>query len=126
MKRALLLVCLLLAACASTPTNRWAQARVTLTSAEKTALAAHRSGLISDGILVRSDGLVKTARAALDKAELQLPEGGSVFEILMSAADEAIKQIEAMAATTPASPGLIGALNELRERYAALEAAWTC
>ncbi len=90
------LACLILfvVSCASTPTNRWAQARVTLTTGQNTALTLHEAGIIDDLMLVKADPYVKSARVALDAAEGYLPEGGDTFEILMDAAIAAITYLE--------------------------------
>lgn len=125
----LLTVLVLITACGTTPTNQWASARVSLTTAEKSILAAHTAGWITDQQLVNADVAVKGARDALDTAEAMLPEGGSAFDVLLAGVDGAIAQLEQLAAEAaarePVSPGMVGPpdgftfteTRELRERH---------
>lgn len=84
--------------CAATATNKWAQARVTLTSAQDSVLLAHSAGLLTDEDLVRADALVQSARVALDQAETYLPDGGTSFEQRLAIIDRIIDQLTLMAA----------------------------
>ena len=82
--------------CASNPTNRWAQARVTLTTTQDSVVISHRAGLVSDQDLLRVDPIVQAARAALDKAEQYLPNGGTSFESYMGILDSMLMRLEQM------------------------------
>lgn len=95
---ALILIALLLTACATNPVNRWAQARDTLTRSQDSVILAHQAGLISDETLVAADPIAQSARAALAKAEESLPEGGSGFEHYLAIVDSMIDRLIAMAA----------------------------
>ncbi len=92
-----LLIVLTLVACSTNPTNQWAQSRATLTVAQDTVIIAHSSGLIGDQTLVDSDPVAQTARAALDKAQEFLPEGGQSFEQYMAIVDAMLARLEQMA-----------------------------
>ena len=80
-------------ACASNPTNRWAQARVTLSRVQDSILIAHEGGLVDDETLIIADPLVQSARAGLDSAELYLPGGGEGFEYYLGIADDIIDRL---------------------------------
>jgi hypothetical protein len=88
---------MLLAACAGTPTNRWAQARTTLTRTQDTILIAHEAQMIDDATLVKADPMIKSARAGLEVAEQQLPEGGTTFEHYMNIVDGILDELIIMA-----------------------------
>ena len=94
----LILVTLLLVACSTTPTNRWAQARSTLTRAQDTVLFMHQAGVIDDATLLKADPIAQAARAALDKAELALPEGGAGFDHYLGIVDSMLDRLILMAA----------------------------
>jgi hypothetical protein len=94
---ALVVTVLLIAACAATPTNRWAQARDTLSTAQDSVLIAHEAGLIDDETLVQADPVAKACRAALDRAAEDLPEGGDSFESYMAIVGAMLDRLEEMA-----------------------------
>lgn len=97
--------CLLLAACASDPTTRWAQARDTLTTTQDVVLILHASGSVSDETLVRKiDPAVQVARAALQKAEDALPDGPGVSDYL-DVAEAAVRRLTAVQAEYVAGGG---------------------
>lgn len=91
-----LLAAVLLVACSSNPTNRWAQARDGLSRAETLVLDGHTAGRVSDETLLELDPLIRSARRSLTVAESQLPEGGDTFDknlaIVEAAADELLRQ----------------------------------
>ena len=90
--------CLVLAACASTPTARWAQSRDTLTTTQDLVLILHEAGAVSDETLVhRIDPAVQVARAALQKAEEALPDGPGVYDYL-EVAEAAVGRLAAVRA----------------------------
>lgn len=116
-----LLVVVVFVACSANPTNRWAQARSTLSVAQDTVLIAHQAGLVSDDALVKSDPLVKAARAALARAESYLPAGGTSFEHWMGIVDAILIRLEQMAAAGELNLGSTQDLNEMRAERARLE-----
>lgn len=90
------IACLFLAACASNPTARWAQARDGLTTSQDVMLILHDAGEISDEQLVREiDPAVQVARAALSKAEEALPDGPGVLDYL-DVAEAAVRRLAAI------------------------------
>ena len=93
----LLFTLFLIVGCSSNPTNRWAQARSTLTTAQDSVLIAHTAGLVSDATLVAADPIAQATRAALDKAETYLPDGGTNFESYMGIVDSMLARLEQMA-----------------------------
>lgn len=87
---------IMMSGCASNPTARWAQARVTLTTAQDSALILHRTGAISDADLVdRVNPAVQTARVALSEAEARLPDEPGVLDML-DIAEAAVRRLEAV------------------------------
>lgn len=60
---------LLLIGCARDSVSRIAQARASLTLAEKSTLTLHSSGFVSDKELVSMDATVKAARSTIEIAE---------------------------------------------------------
>lgn len=82
----LLAIVMLLAACATDPTARWAQQRSALTTVQNTISDLHESGIIDDEQLLAVEPGVKAARAALAHAFAELPDGGTAFESYMSLA----------------------------------------
>jgi hypothetical protein len=78
-KTLIVLLTLMAAGCATTPTGRWAQQREALTEAEKQLTLNARLGNLSPADIRLADVGVKTARAALADAEQYLPNGGREF-----------------------------------------------
>lgn len=93
---AALLVLAILAGCQQTPTNRWATARVTLNTVQNSLVAANVNGWVDDNTLVAADLIVQSARAALNQAEFDLPDGGDVFNTLIAGVNQAIVQLQQM------------------------------
>ena len=90
---ALLLLAAALAGCASTPTARWAQARESLTVAQDAALELHAQGVLPDRALVIADPAAQAARAALQAADEQLPDGPNLVTYL-DAAERALAAMQ--------------------------------
>jgi uncharacterized membrane protein YgcG len=98
--------------CAASPTARWAQARDTLNTAEKTIVTQHRAGTISDADLVALDSSVQAARKALTAAQQQIDNSGGAatpaFEFYLDLTDSILDQLtngKLNRVTTPASAG---------------------
>ena len=70
----LLLAVMILVACSPNPTNRWAQARSTLSTVQDTVRIAHSAGVIDDDVVLTADPIAQAARSALEEAETFLPE----------------------------------------------------
>lgn len=96
MKRTLILVVLLLTACASDPTARWAQQRVALTGAQDLMVVANSTGRLSDADLVKAAPFVQSVRDALTLAETYLPEGGPSFDLLLDFCDSLTTRLSAL------------------------------
>jgi len=77
------------AGCAATPEDRWFQQREALNTANRIYLA--NVPVMTDEQIVRYGELLQTARAQLDQAKRQLPDGGSSF-------DAALDMVEALLA----------------------------
>ena len=101
-----LLACL--PGCAATPTQRWAEARIALNTVQNSLVDLNANGLLSDEDFVATRQFVKPARAALDAAEAQLPEGSGTFVDLLTMANAAVTELQrietaGIAAQTPAT-----------------------
>lgn len=95
----LLLTILLLAGCfGQTPVNRWASGRDTLTRAQDTVRFAHQAQMIDDPTLLKADAVVQAVRAALDRAEQELPDGGDDFAHYMAIVEAMLDRLAVMAA----------------------------
>ncbi|MCC7407410.1 MAG: hypothetical protein IT442_05020 [Phycisphaeraceae bacterium] len=106
---ALLVLGLLLgsAGCASyTPTQKWATARVGLTTATDLLTEAAKTGKLTDQQIVDADKGIQSARAALSAAEAQLPEGAQGFEDYLKIVDAVLERLIQLhlQALTPATP----------------------
>ena len=77
------------AGCAATPQDRWFQQREAMNTANRIYLA--HVPVMTDEQIVHYGELLQTARAQLDQAKTQLPDGGSSF-------DTALDMVEAMLA----------------------------
>lgn len=87
----LLLLLMFLQGCetlSTTPTQRWAISRESLTRSQNVILESHKAGYVSDQRLVAADKLVQSARRALARAEAQLPQGGKEFDNLIQLAGD--------------------------------------
>lgn len=79
---------LLLAACASSPVDRWYKAASTVATLNDTVVDLHELGLLADRDVKAIAPGLKTVNGALDKAKERLPEGGTVFETLLDTVTE--------------------------------------
>jgi len=99
MKPKYLLPVLILAAmtgCHTAPNDRWAIARETLTTAQDAAIILHEAGSIDDETLVmRVSPAAQTARAALDRAYVLLPDQPGVEDYL-DIAEAAVRRLVAI------------------------------
>lgn len=80
--------------CAATPTEKWAQAQIALNTVENALVDLNASGVVSDKDFRESRKYVYPARAALDSAAAQLPEGGGTFTALLADAKAAIAEAQ--------------------------------
>lgn len=94
----LLLLVASVAGCAASPTQQWAEARITLNTAQDALVDLHAAGVITDKDLVATEPIVKPARAALDAAEARLPDGGPTFEGLLQVALAAVTKLKELEA----------------------------
>lgn len=78
----LLALLLVLTACQTSPTERWAVARQSLTTTQDVLSTLHDGGMIEDEQMLQTEPFIKTARAALVKAEALLPDEPGVDEYL--------------------------------------------
>ncbi len=83
----------LLAGCATNQTDRWYQARHTLTGVQDTIGVAHESAVIDDAGLVEIDPFIQAARGTLAKSKTYLPDGGGEYTVLMDYFDALILQL---------------------------------
>jgi hypothetical protein len=99
MKSKYLLPVLILAAmtgCHSSPSDRWAIARETLTTAQDAALILHDAGAIDDETIVfRVQPAAAAARSALDRAYPLLPAEPGVEDYL-DIAEAAVRRLVAI------------------------------
>ena len=86
------LLILLLAGCASSPSRQWAQANESFIAAQDLIGIAHDAGILSDEDLVATEPYVMAARAALDKAEENF-DNPDRFNAYLQAARSAIVEI---------------------------------
>lgn len=84
------------AGCAATPEDRWFQQREALNTANRIYLT--HVPVMTDEQIVHYGELLQTARAQLDQAKAQLPEGGSTF-------DTGLKMVEVVLARVIALEG---------------------
>jgi hypothetical protein len=100
------IVLLSLPGCAATPTQRWAQARETLTATQDTTLTLYDAGLVTKDQLIAMDPYVRSVRVALAVAETDLPDGGNGFDSQLEAAQAALaelRKLQRSVATVPTS-----------------------
>jgi hypothetical protein len=104
----LIVLLLVLAAtgCAATPEDRWYQQRESLNTANRIYLA--HVPTMSDEQIVHYGELLQTARAHLDAAKAQLPDGGSSFNATLDLIESLLVRIVALEAsdapTVPPTP----------------------
>ena len=97
------LIVLVTAGCATTPEDRWYQQRESLNTANRIYLA--HVPTMNDEQIVHYGELLQTARAHLDAAKAQLPEGGSSFDATLDLIESILVRIFALdASDTPAIP----------------------
>lgn len=83
--------------CATNPTNKWAQARETVTAFQDTVRIAVEAGVLTVEDARKANPFVQAARAALERAENYLPEGGTRFDYYMDLVDAMLERLEEMA-----------------------------
>lgn len=83
--------------CATNPTNRYAQARVTLTTTQDSILIAYHAGMINKEQMLQTDPIIQATRASLEKAETYLPRGGQGFDTYMRSIDAMLLRLEQLA-----------------------------
>jgi hypothetical protein len=94
------------AGCAATPQDRWFQQRETLNTANRIYLA--HVPVMSDEQLVHYGELLQTARAQLDQAKTQLPDGGSSFDTALDMVEALLTRVIAL----EAAPGNVAPVPE--------------
>lgn len=80
--------------CAATPEDRWYQQRESLNTANRIYLAYVPT--MNDEQIVHYGDLLQTARAHLDAAKAQLPEGGSSFEATLDLIETILVRVVAL------------------------------
>jgi hypothetical protein len=85
--------CLWMTGCGTSPERRWAAASDVLSAAQLGVIELNKQGLVSDEEFMRIDVAVVTGRRALQIAESRLPEGGVEFEEWMEVARLAIDKL---------------------------------
>ena len=88
------LLVMMFAGCAATPEDRWYQQRESLNTANRIYLA--HVPTMSDEQIVHYGELLQTARAHLDAAKAQLPEGGSSFDTTLDLIESILVRIVAL------------------------------
>ena len=91
------LLVLMFAGCAATPEDRWYQQRESLNTANRIYLA--HVPTMNDEQIVHYGELLQTARAHLDAAKAQLPEGGSSFDATLDLIESILARIVALDAS---------------------------
>lgn len=96
----LIVVLLVLAAagCAATPEDRWYQQRESLNTANRIYLA--HVPTMNDEQIVRYGEILQTARAHLDAAKAQLPNGGPAFDATLDLIESIIIRVTVRDTTT--------------------------
>ncbi|QNN25140.1 hypothetical protein HED60_23625 [Planctomycetales bacterium ZRK34] len=89
------------AGCAATPQDRWFQQREALNTANRIYLA--HVPVMTDEQIVHHGELLQTARAQLDQAKTQLPEGGSTFDTTLDMVEALLTRVIAL----EAAPGSV-------------------
>jgi hypothetical protein len=84
---------LMLVGCSTSPTQRWAAARESLTTFQNVTLQLHSDGLVSDKDIVAMDPAVKAARKGLAVAESYLPDGGQDFDAWLDIVRQALGEL---------------------------------
>lgn len=89
------------AGCAATPQDRWFQQRETLNTANRIYLA--HVPVMTDEQIVHYGELLQTARAQLDQAKTQLPDGGTAFDTALDMVEAILTRVIAL----EAAPGIV-------------------
>jgi len=84
------------AGCAATPEDRWFQLREALNTANRVYLA--HAPVMTDEQIVHYGELLQTARAQLDQAKRQLPDGGSTFDTTLDTVEALLARVIALEA----------------------------
>jgi len=84
------------AGCAATPQDRWFQQREALNTANRVYLA--NVPVMTDEQIVHYGELLQTARAQLDQAKTQLPDGGSAFDTALDMVEAILARVIALEA----------------------------
>lgn len=84
------------AGCAATPQDRWFQKREALNTANRIYLA--HVPVMTDEQIVHYGELLQTARAQLDQAKTQLPNGGSSFDTALDMVEALLARVIALEA----------------------------
>ncbi len=87
------------AGCAATPEDRWFQQREALNTANRVYLA-QRHQLTDEQIILHGE-LLQAARASLDEAKAQLPEGGPTFDATLDVVESILIRLAAPDIQTP-------------------------
>lgn len=95
------LLILMFAGCAATPEDRWYQQRESLNAANRIYLA-HVPAMSNEQIIHYGE-LLQNARAHLDAAKAQLPEGGSSFDATLDLIESILARIVALEAGDPSA-----------------------
>jgi len=82
------------AGCAATPQDRWFQQRDALNTANRVYLA--HVPVMTDEQIVHYGELLQTARAQLDQAQTQLPDGGSSFNTALDMVEALLTRVIAL------------------------------
>ena len=91
------------AGCAATPQDRWFQQREALNTANRIYLA--HVPVMTDEQIVHYGELLQTARAQLDQAKTQLPDGGSAFDTALDMVEAILARVIALEAVpAPTTP----------------------
>jgi len=96
------------AGCAATPQDRWFQQREALNTANRIYLA--NVPVMTAEQIVHYGELLQTARAQLDQAKTQLPDGGSSFDTALDMVEALLARVIALETSpaphdpTPATP----------------------
>ncbi len=87
------------AGCATTPQDRWFQLRESLNTANSIYLA--HVPKMSDEQIVHYGELLQTARAQLEQARAQLPEGGASFDATLDLIESILVRVIALDESDP-------------------------
>lgn len=89
----ILAACLLLAGCSSTPAERWAAARSSVTTAQDVTMALHETEVISDEDVLAIGPYIVTARGLVNAAYPLIDEGGPEFDAKLAETRDILKKV---------------------------------